>query len=93
MVQMRRALDVIVGQGSWDRACPSKGPAVYYLKTQVSKNVLPEELLKEFEDFEVVRLHFPVSNGRGLHIGPAFFEFGTSQARRRAHTKNERCPG
>lgn len=84
--EMRNALGVIRTSGAWFEVCPHKGFDTYFLKCRISQAVTPQALLEEFEEFDLVKLHFPKTEGRHMQ---AFLEFGSGAARRRAHTKNE----
>jgi len=58
------------------------------LKCRITQGVTPQALLEEFEEYDLVKLHFPKADGAGK-LGQAFLEFDAAAARRRAHCKNE----
>mmetsp|Transcript_23026 Transcript_23026/g.48988 ORF Transcript_23026/g.48988 Transcript_23026/m.48988 type:complete len:735 (+) Transcript_23026:129-2333(+) len=86
--EMRDALAVLSKGGKWSQVCPTTNIDLFYLKCRISPGVTPQALLEEFEEFDLVKLHFPKSDGSG-RMGQAFLEFNSAYSRRRAHTKNE----
>jgi hypothetical protein len=76
------------GGGGWKNAFPEDPHELFFLKCRISQGVEPQALLEAFEEFDLVKLHFPKSDGVG-RLGQAFLEFREASARRRAHTKNE----
>jgi len=58
------------------------------MKCRVSQGVSPQALLEEFESFDLLKLHFPKTDGT-VRSGQAYLEFASAAARRQAHTKNE----
>lgn len=83
---MRAAHTVLTSTGSWSKACPEMKLDSYFMKCRVSAGLTPQALLEEFEDFNLVKLHFPKPEAN-LRT-PAFLEFSDPQDRRRAHTRN-----
>eukprot|EP00439_Symbiodinium_sp_Y106_P081938 s966_g21.t1 len=53
------------------------------------ENVTPQALLEEFEQCDLVKLHFPKSDGT-VRMPQAYLQFGDSASRRKAHAKNEK---
>lgn len=88
MDEMMATLLAVTTSGSWISACPDPQNELFLLKCRISQGVTPQSLLEAFEEFDLVKLHCQkIEGSRGL--GQAFLEFGSAQARRRAHTKNE----
>lgn len=85
---MRETLNILKTEGSWEKALPQVKPDSFFLKCRISEGVTPHALLEEFEQYDLVKLHFPASDGPG-RFGQAFLEFNSALSRRRAHTKNE----
>jgi len=86
--EMRDALKVLTAGGTWAQACPALKADSFFLKCRISQGVTPHALLEEFEEFDLVKLHFPKPDSSG-RMGQAFLEFSSASARRRAHTRNE----
>lgn len=86
--EMRSALQIISNAGKWATICPDEKEDHYFLKCRVSQGLTPQALLEEFEDFHLVKLHYPKQDTSARNA-QAFLEFNTSHARRMAHTKNE----
>eukprot|EP00927_Polykrikos_kofoidii_P065809 TRINITY_DN61525_c0_g1_i1.p1 TRINITY_DN61525_c0_g1~~TRINITY_DN61525_c0_g1_i1.p1 ORF type:complete len:790 (+),score=92.44 TRINITY_DN61525_c0_g1_i1:46-2370(+) len=86
--EMMKAYQSLREHGNWSLVCPPGGPSSFYLKCRISEKVSPQDLLEEFADFQLTRLHFPKLDSRS-HMGQAFLEFSDIAARRRAHVKNE----
>jgi len=85
---MRDTYAILESSGKWTEACPVLANDSFYLKCRISQAVTPQALLEEFDEFDLAKLHIskPDESNR---MGQAFLEFSTSDARRRAHTKNE----
>jgi len=73
---------------SWEDVVPRKGRSTFFMKCRVSAGVSPQALLEEFESFDLLKLHFPKTDG-AARAGQAYLEFASAAARRQAHTKNE----
>lgn len=87
--EMGETLQVLTKSGTWSQACPTNKVESFFLKCRVSQGVTPQALLEEFEEFDLIKLHFPKSDDNGRRMGQAFLEFSSAMARRRAHTRNE----
>jgi len=92
LAEMQTSFHALNGGGHWCQVCPPGAPAVCYLKTRVGRSCTPEVLLKEFTQFNIEKIHFPLSDSNG-QLSNAFLEFKSAAARRRAHTKNETYVG
>ncbi|CAK0829171.1 unnamed protein product [Prorocentrum cordatum] len=86
---MRDTHEVLSSKGRWDLACPLRESSKHFLKCRTAHDVTPQAFLEAFEEFELVKLHFPKPCDQGSCHLNTFLEFRTSAARRRAHTKNE----
>lgn len=86
--EMRGALQIIGATGKWSHVCPYEKEDHYFLKCRVSPSLTPQALLEEFEEYDLVKLHFPKLE-TGMRSAQAFLEFNYARARRAAHTKNE----
>jgi len=76
--------------GDWELIIQPKPKSQYfYLKCRVSGAVTPQAMLEDFEPFQLNKLYFPKTSEVKVRFQQAFLEFSTSEARRRAHTKNE----
>mmetsp|Transcript_92912 Transcript_92912/g.184435 ORF Transcript_92912/g.184435 Transcript_92912/m.184435 type:complete len:715 (-) Transcript_92912:168-2312(-) len=73
---------------SWEDVVPRRGKSSFFMKCRVSQGVSPQALLEEFESFDLLKLHFPKTDGT-VRAGQAYLEFASAAARRQAHTKNE----
>jgi len=87
--EMNESLQELSTSGKWEKACPSNRQEYFFLKCRVSQGVTPQALLEEFEEYDLLKLHFPKQEGNA-RMGQAFLEFADSMARRRAHCKNEK---
>mmetsp|Transcript_39831 Transcript_39831/g.92196 ORF Transcript_39831/g.92196 Transcript_39831/m.92196 type:complete len:683 (+) Transcript_39831:190-2238(+) len=87
--EMNAALQVLSTTGRWTNTYPPYGGMDYFMKCRISQNVTPQALLEEFEDCDLVKLHFQKSDG-SVRMPQAFLQFGDAASRRKAHTKNER---
>ena len=89
--QMQKSMLALM-DGSWVQAVGDgqHEPEAFFLKCRVSQAVTPQALLEEFEEFDLVKLHFfPAFFLESNRMGQAFLEFNSPVARRMAHTKNE----
>ncbi|CAK0825873.1 unnamed protein product [Prorocentrum cordatum] len=86
---MRDTHEVLSSKGRWALACPLRESSKHFLKCRTAHDVTPQAFLEAFEEFELVKLHFPKPCDQGSRHLNTFLEFRTSAARRRAHTKNE----
>ncbi|CAJ1347395.1 unnamed protein product [Effrenium voratum] len=91
MDEMANALSVLQKQGVWSKCLPAKPSSDFYMKCRISQSVTPPDILEAFEEFDLVKLHFPKSETS--RMPQAFLQFGDASSRRRAHTKNETQPG
>ncbi|CAJ1397100.1 unnamed protein product [Effrenium voratum] len=87
MDEMANALSVLQKQGVWSKCLPAKPSSDFYMKCRISQSVTPPDILEAFEEFDLVKLHFPKSETS--RMPQAFLQFGDASSRRRAHTKNE----
>ncbi|CAE7622947.1 TUT4 [Symbiodinium pilosum] len=87
--EMNNSLNMLTTTGRWQKCLPANPSTDYFMKCRISQNVTPQALLEEFEGCDLVKLHFPKSDGSG-RLPQAFLQFGDAAARRRAHTKNEK---
>eukprot|EP00392_Amoebophrya_sp_AT5.2_P014492 g14649.t1 len=104
--EMERTMRDLSQSGNWLYVCPAEpddGLGLFFLKIRVSQNISIGMLIKEFEEFDLRRVHVPVQmqgphqnkpNGGNNRAGgsknmTAFLEFENSVQRRKAHTKNE----
>eukprot|EP00913_Durusdinium_trenchii_P003485 g3227.t1 len=86
---MKEALSMLQQYGRYSRILPDNPGTEFYMKCRISQNVQPPDLLEAFEEFDLVKLHFPKPEG-SMRMAQAFFQFGDAASRRRAHTKNEK---
>ena len=52
---------------------------LFYLKGLISKHVMPQALLEEFEEFGLCKSYFPKQQ-EGTRMGQAFLEFDYSSS-------------
>lgn len=86
---MNTSLQTLSTTGNWESALPQTPVSEYFMKCRISPSVTPQALLEEFEECDLVKLHFPKpdSNAR---LAQAFLQFSDSNSRRRAHMRNEK---
>eukprot|EP00931_Biecheleriopsis_adriatica_P070756 TRINITY_DN4454_c0_g1_i2.p1 TRINITY_DN4454_c0_g1~~TRINITY_DN4454_c0_g1_i2.p1 ORF type:complete len:753 (-),score=198.88 TRINITY_DN4454_c0_g1_i2:179-2437(-) len=87
--EMHNALSGLTATGMLSNAFPSTQSSEYFMKCRISQAVTPQALLEEFEEFDLVKLHFPKPESN-IRLAQAFLQFGDAASRRRAHTKNEK---
>lgn len=87
--EMHNALNVLTSTGRWAKCLPPNQSPEYFMKCRISQNVTPQALLEEFEQCDLVKLHFPKSDGT-VRMPQAYLQFGDSASRRKAHAKNEK---
>jgi len=87
--EMNSTFMTLSTSGSWSASLPSNPLTDYFMKCRISQAVTPQALLEEFEEFDLVKLHFPKPDGNA-RMPTAFLQFPDSTCRRRAHTKNEK---
>lgn len=86
--EMKNALLVLQQTGRFTKCLPQIPSTEFYMKCRISQNVQPPDLLEAFEEFDLVKLHFPKPDGSTRM--QAFLQFGDAASRRKAHTKNEK---
>lgn len=86
--EMKNALLVLQQTGKYTSCLPQSPGTEFYMKCRISQNVQPPDLLEAFEEFDLVKLHFPKPDGSTRM--QAFLQFGDAASRRKAHTKNEK---
>eukprot|EP00930_Biecheleria_cincta_P075884 TRINITY_DN6307_c1_g1_i1.p1 TRINITY_DN6307_c1_g1~~TRINITY_DN6307_c1_g1_i1.p1 ORF type:complete len:723 (-),score=160.44 TRINITY_DN6307_c1_g1_i1:468-2636(-) len=86
---MNTSLQTLSTVGTWASALPQIAISEYFMKCRISQSVTPQALLEEFEEFDLVKLHFPKPDS-SARLAQAFLQFSDSNSRRRAHTKNEK---
>ncbi|CAE7197934.1 Tut4 [Symbiodinium natans] len=87
--EMHNTLNVLTSGGRWAKCLPPPQGMDYFMKCRISQNVTPQALLEEFEQCDLVKLHFPKSDGT-VRMPQAFLQFGDAISRRKAHAKNEK---